>query len=104
MAMKIKVFIGDDEFVADAYWHKGDFWNGWVVPYFDRASAQKVVDYVNSWGDPETKLKWDGETVVEYSLHDELDCRTFVREQVDGVDVWSIGGGSWTWERYDGPG
>lgn len=77
-------------------------WNGWVCPAFDRANAQKLIDYnakaAAQYGDGSfDTFSWDGDTIVAdrdgelERLDGELDD--------EGVMRWSIGAWSWTWQE-----
>jgi hypothetical protein len=96
--LKIHVTF-DDELVVPCLWDGADTWNGWVVPFFDRTSVQKIIDYVNAQNDPWNAMKWDGEEVVEYTPAMPSDERRWTSVQIDSADYWSVGGGSWTWEE-----
>jgi hypothetical protein len=116
---KTKVTIGDppDESPPfDAYVKDGEQWNGWAVPYFTEANADKVMDWINA-----TDQDFNGGEVLRITkqmqsstsiIYQEYDGNAAPYPQSppwlpellaldDGTSVttWSIGGGSWTWEE-----
>ena len=78
---------------------KGQFWNGWAVPYFTNEVADEIMEAMSN----------DTNNVVQY--HPRLDAYLVYLEgsdeieeypaceEIDDEALYSIGGGSWTWEE-----
>lgn len=131
--MKVKltsVTIGDDQPVFRAYVLQDEqasrrahvsiyadmpfipqTWNGWMIPYFTEAEADKVMAWVNK-GELDnpgetTRIIKKGLVDVAYEIYDSLDpdAPLTVEPSILTLDdktlvrTWSIGGQSWTWEE-----
>jgi hypothetical protein len=77
-------------------------WNGFAIPYFDRAAVDLIIHDVMQFADENTAA-WDGDVVV---LTDNVGTPDEWVERVeptviDGVQRWCIGGGSWVWFDFD---
>ena len=87
IAKKIKVTIDDENsFYA---WTFGDTWNGFEVPYFEKAEADKVAKSIGGSFDRVSR---------------DFIFETFFKSNVINTDegqkeVWPIGAYSWTWEK-----
>jgi hypothetical protein len=75
-------------------------WNGWAVPLFDQANAQRIVADQNSYDYEECeRMYWDEGTivVVNPAYPDEPDLRI----DPDENGLYSVMGGYWCWETED---
>jgi hypothetical protein len=86
-------------------------WNGWTIPYFIEAEADKVMAWVNK-GELDnpgetTRIIKKGLVDVAYEIYDSLDpdAPLTVEPSILTLDdktlvrTWSIGGQSWTWKE-----
>lgn len=75
-------------------------WNGWAVPWFDKATAELVVaDQAamrEQYGEDVGTLEWDGDVIVltEYAGESE-------RIAPDPTGRYCIGGWNWCWFETD---
>ncbi len=94
VAKKIRVTINDED-IFDA-WHLEEEWNEWAIPYFEKQEADKVAKIHACKYNPSKDayaFEQDGE-VEEFS--------GFLIETEEGSKkVYSIGGGSWIWDKAD---
>jgi len=81
-------------------------WNGWAIPYFARDAAEQLSRSFleGPLGEEGARLTFDAATRewVEYDPNydgDEAYTR-YAAVSVDGVEMWSIGGWSWTWQVW----
>lgn len=85
-------------------------WNGWIAfPFFDRRTAQLIVDEIN--GDPANtdRFRWEGDILI--LEHIEEDDPAYREEQIELTAIltregqvtygYVIGGMSWVWEEGD---
>jgi hypothetical protein len=83
-------------------------WNGHEVPYFDRATAERLLfDLTRAYeedGDPGySVLRREGNDYVlttDPGTEDEY-AEPVGAVVIGGVERWCIGGFAWTWERWD---
>lgn len=77
-------------------WSDGRSWNGWGMPYFERATVDRLIELDVG------PIRWDGDNVIikdddaeggEYALEP--------RTMPDGSQAWDIGAGSWTWDSVE---
>jgi hypothetical protein len=90
----------DGTFLMYPCWSNGDRWNGWGSPYFERATAELIVQHQAQHGDGVNPLRWEGDNVVEGPSDPAYPDEFGVYEPMtlpNGVMVWGIGAGSWCW-------
>lgn len=93
-AKKIKVTINDEDFF-DA-WTLEEEWNEWAVPYFEKPEADKVAKIHDCKYNPSTdsyEFEQD-EEVEEFS-------GLMIETEEGSKKVYSIGGGSWIWDKKE---
>lgn len=87
----------NDTFLKYPCWTNGDRWNGWGMPYFERATAELIVKHQGDVAFVNT-LRWEGDNVIETNPDDPEDTGTYEPMTLpNGVLVWGIGAGSWCW-------
>jgi hypothetical protein len=86
---------GEDESFAG--WTDGEFWNGWAMPYFEFATAEKVVaSLLGANG----RYDAQSDSFVTQGQDEEIwpaQNITLVGGQT--IKVYGIGAGSWTWDE-----
>ena len=83
-------------------------WNGWEVPYFTRATVDRIVadtaTLLAEYG-PDTveAVRWDGDTVVIVAMAgtEEEYTERITAVDIDGTPHWGVGGFAWTWESWE---
>lgn len=97
-----------DDGVVHAGYHRGDEWNGWACPFFDKETAEAVCKSVteNDAGEWKYNQETDAFSILfnDTRCDEEDDCW----DHFEGVDVlvvggeikhlYSIGGWSWVWD------
>ena len=95
---------GDEHFQGWAI--PGNYWNGFEMPCFERAEAERLCKWLESGNDDLNQCivgEWSGDNL--YITHVDQDPSeatryfpTEIRTEHAGVrEVWGIGAGSWTW-------
>lgn len=85
-------FLPDD--VALPCWADDRRWNGWGMPYFDRATVNRLMEMGVG------PMHWDGEKVVSNMGDDPEDIDIYEPFTApDGSQIWGVGAGYWTWDR-----
>ena len=82
------------ECVHRAYLDPEETWNGWVCPYFEKEEAERMNDWPPDLDDG---LDYDAETDAFATRYDQEATETFVGIDIDGMYLYPIGNGSWTW-------
>ena len=81
---------------------RNERWNGFVIPRFSKAEAQRVVaDQEVMWMEiPEDaeRLEWDGDNIKVTSQYDDGDTG-FINPDADGM--YAIGGWGWVWTEAE---
>lgn len=74
-------------------WSDGMHWNGWGMPYFERAAVEQLMAL-----DTGGSMHWHGDTVVAIVSDEEERYEPHV---VEGKLAWAVGAGSWCWNSVD---
>lgn len=104
----------EDYFVG---WTNGERWNGWGMPYFEKAEAERVLAWHNARLEPadQPKAYLNGDRYFFPSIddtpgdppHPGYDPQQISVETADAIDyfgTYAIGAGSWCWNvAYDDP-
>ena len=83
--------LGERTFIG---YTEGGSWNGWAVPFFAFAQAIAIAEAMISY----STAYYDGDA-DEFVFDDEEE--RFGSVQIDGLTLYGIGAGSWTWEEID---
>lgn len=80
-------------------------WNGWAVPYFDRAAVDRLIG-VREGDDHGPALAWapDGLTVLDLAARRDRPRETgldWTPVLIGGTPYWSVGGGAWIWAEVE---
>lgn len=79
-------------------WADDRRWNGWGMPYFDRAAVNLLMEMGIG------PIEWDGDKVVAKMGDDPEDIEVYEPVTApDGSQIWGIGAGSWTWNPVEFP-
>ena len=102
--MKKSVFTVDG--FADAYigYTRGDRWNGWATPYFEKEEAIRVMQGYNKCSDEVEKMTYDEENDIFITwIEGYNDYEYWKGEDIqteDGVKhLYGIGAYSWVWDN-----
>lgn len=89
----------DEGMKFDCYMN-GDVWNGWAMPYFTKAVAERVMEQQNAT-DGLPAMHYDKKLDAFVVGGDEVEVYEGEEITVEGkkVTVYGIGTGSWVWEK-----
>lgn len=92
------VHLADDQVCFRADRTEADDWSGNALPLFTRYEAERIAEHMNDANWCDERHEFDAE-VDEYRVWDgdEL-LEVFAGTDVDGLHVYPIGTGIWTWE------
>ena len=99
---------GDEHFQGWAI--PGNYWNGFEMPLFERAEAERLCKWLESRNDDLNQCvvcDWSGDNL--YITHVDQDPSEATRyfpteihtDYVGVREVWGIGAGSWTWSQAE---
>lgn len=98
----------DDETWFEAMHDPTDRWNGWASPKFDRATAERLVEWMNEFvaenAYESDVLSWDGNDVIGWCqmyADEGGEKYTPARWSPDAEGRYSIGAWAWTWTSED---
>lgn len=94
-------------------WSNGKLWNGWAIPFFELPVGKEYARDTRlapNWGVAESVTRYNQKrdcfiTIYREGLdrEPEVDESQFITAPGKGpIKVYSIGGGSWTWEEVEG--
>jgi hypothetical protein len=66
----------DESDVFDGYDHPDKHWNGWAMPWFDKAAALKVIAWLNqddNTSDSTPVFTWEDDVLIATETHDGTD-------------------------------
>ena len=94
-----KVAIADlgarSECIHRAYLDPAEEWNGWACPYFDKSEVERMAVWLPEFDDSLVYSEQDDAYITTY----DPGCpEIFGAIEVDGLRLYPIGNGSWTWE------
>ena len=90
---------GRPECVHRAYLDPDDTWNGWACPYFEKAEAERMNEWLPELDDG---LDYSADTDAFTTRYDPDAIETFTGTDIDGMHLYPIGYGSWTWSIVEG--
>lgn len=76
-------------------WTDGSLWNGWSMPAFEKPEVNRLV--AQSSGAGMFPMRWEGDKVI--MTDEDGDWPYEPQVMPNGVKAWSIGAGSWCWDR-----
>ena len=92
-------------------YHTGENWNGWACPYFTKeqgeqimAAFNKIPDYSGEAAPFPARYDEARDAFITYSGYDEQPEDVWKGEpfdQLDGLRLYPIGTGSWTWNEEE---
>lgn len=82
------------ECIHRAYLDPKDTWNGWACPYFDKTKVKRMVAWLSEFDDG---LVYDETTDAFTTTYDPDAPESFMGTDIDGMHLYPIGNGSWTW-------
>lgn len=77
-----------------AYLNSNDAWNGWACPYFEKSEVERMVAWLPEFDD---SLVFDEATDTFTTTYDPDAPESFAGIDIDGMHLYPIGNGSWTW-------
>ncbi len=94
VAKKLKVTINDAD-IFDA-WTLEEEWNEWAVPYFEKSEADRVAKiHACKYNSSKDTYEFEQDGVLEEFEGVEIETEEGSKK------VYSIGGGSWIWDKTD---
>lgn len=73
-------------------------WNGWVCPYFEKSEAMAMNAWLSEFDD---ELVYSS-TADSFTTTYDVDCpEVFHAIDINGMKLYPIGNGSWTWIMVD---
>ncbi|MDI9590835.1 MAG: hypothetical protein QM302_07360 [Acidobacteriota bacterium] len=88
------------ECVHRAYLDPDDTWNGWACPYFEKAETERMNDWLPDLDDG---LDYSADKDAFTTRYYDPDAvETFMGTDIDGMHLYPIGYGSWTWSIVEG--
>lgn len=75
-------------------------WNGWAIPYFTKEVADKIAESMMERSNDVVKYRKDLNGYLAV-LEGSSDLEQFSAETIDGMELYSLGGGSWVWEELE---
>lgn len=80
-------------------WHRGDNWNGWACPYFEKAEAEKILRKMEGWEIARYNEKADAFEFGSSEDEDELDVYKGEDVEINGkkMHLYPIGAYCWVW-------
>nr|WP_314784091.1 hypothetical protein [Olsenella uli] len=75
-----------------------DTWNGWACPYFEKPEAERMSAWLPELDDG---LVYDVATDTFTTTYDPEATESFTGTDIDGMHLYPIGNGSWTWVIVD---
>jgi hypothetical protein len=85
-------------------WTRGERWNGWECPRFEKAEALAIIAAIKEQG---AVVAYDAEAdVIRYRLEgaedEDTEVPAFQMETAEGVKtVYALGAWSWIWSEYE---
>lgn len=81
---------------------KGDTWNGWACPYFEREVAEKIADHYSEMHRYDNGEEYwaeynSGEDVFAFHNTQDDEPRKFGPAEVEGKKLYPVGAYCWTW-------
>ena len=87
------------ECIHRAYLNSEETWNGWACPYFEKPEVKRISAWLPEFED---SLVYD-ETTDTFTTTYACDApEFFIGTDIDGMHLYPIGNGSWTWAIIDG--
>lgn len=87
------------ECVHRAYLNPDDTWNSWACPYFEKSEVERMAAWLPEYDD---SLVFDEATDTFVTTYDPDTPESFAGIDIDGVHLYPIGNGSWTWSIVEG--
>ena len=88
------------ECIHRAYLDPEEEWNGWACPYFEKPEVKRTAAWLPEFDDG---LKYDEATDTFTTTYDPDAPESFTGVDIDGMHLYPIGSGSWTWSIVDSP-
>ncbi|EHF02183.1 hypothetical protein HMPREF1008_00889 [Olsenella sp. oral taxon 809 str. F0356] len=82
------------ECIHRAYLDPDDHWNGWACPYFEKAEVERMLAWLPEFDD---SLVYNPEGDTFTTTYDPDNPEAFSGVDIDGMHLYPIGNGSWTW-------
>ena len=82
------------ECVYRAYLDPVETWNGWACPYFEKLGVDRMFAWLPEFDDA---LVYDKATDTFTTTYNPDASESFTGTDVDGMHLYPIGNGSWTW-------
>lgn len=87
------------ECVHRAYLDPEETWNGWAYPYFKKSEIERMAAWLPEFDD---SLVFDATSDTFTTTYDPDAPESFVGIDINGMHLYPIGNGSWTWSIVEG--
>ncbi len=87
-------------YVHRAYLDPEDTWNGWACPYFEKYEVERMAAWLPEFDDG---LVYDEAADTFTTTYDPDAPESFTGTDIDGMHLYPIGSGSWTWLIVEEP-
>ena len=107
----VRVTIGDDPaWTFTAALVEGERWNGWACPWFTEEEGRKIAavtaaeyERAPEYTQEYIAVREEAEPATRFALMipEEGEAWDVPSQNLDGVWLYAIGAGNWTWEEAD---
>lgn len=87
-----------EECIHQAYLDPDEKWNGWACPYFEEEEVEQMSEWLPEFDD---SLVYVEDEDAYVSTYDPARPESFEGCDIDGMHLYPIGYGSWTWVIVD---
>jgi len=82
-------------------WTDGTLWNGWEMPHFERAEAERLIRWLG-----DERMRFDAERDAAVTVSQDGEEEIWAGETVtvsdgSGIRVYGVGAGAWTWDEVE---
>lgn len=88
------------ECVHRAYLDPEETWNGWACPSLEKPEVERMAVWLPDFDDG---LVFDETTDTFTTTYDPDASESFAGTEIDGMHLYPIGNGSWTWTTVEEP-
>lgn len=93
-----KTVVGIDGLCTHEAYVEDEHWNGWECPWFTKSEVENMTAWVEKLGET---IEYDPVHDAYVVTVDECMQEVFPGKDIDGMRLYPIGNGSWTWEEVE---